>query len=68
MKANKLVCKIFFLNLLVVSQTVIYNVHLKKNPITLTPPDEKRGKTTVSKIPIERKNFAIQHIKSYPAI
>jgi len=35
------ICKVFFLNNLSISQKVVYNVHENKNPLSLTPPDEK---------------------------
>ncbi|KAF0708842.1 Uncharacterized protein FWK35_00033730 [Aphis craccivora] len=48
------VCKNFFLSCLVI--------------ISLTPPDEQRGKQSYSKIPNERKAFAYEHINSYPTV
>ena len=62
------VCKNFFLSCLVISQKPVYNVHNNKNPVSLTPPDEQRGKQSYSKIPDERKAFAYEHINSYPTV
>lgn len=62
------VCKNFFLSCLVISQNPVYNVHNNKNPVSLTPPDEQRGKQSYSKIPNERKAFAYEHINSYPTV
>lgn len=62
------VCKVFFLNSLSISQKVVYNVHANKNPLSLTPPDEKRGKQIDNRISSERKDFVFKHISSYPTI
>lgn len=62
------VCKVFFLNSLSISQKVVYNVHENKNPLSLTPPDEKRGKKLDNRISRERKDFVFKHISSYPTI
>lgn len=62
------VCKKFFLNTLCISQKVVYNCHSSMNPLSLTPPDEKRGKNTTSHIKADDKQYAIDHISSFPAV
>lgn len=60
-------CKNQFLSRLSISQKTVYNVHNNKNPISLTPPGEQRGKQSYSKIPNEKKEFAC-YIDSYPTV
>jgi len=38
------VCKNYFLSYLAISQKPVYDVHSKKIPVSLTPPDKQRGK------------------------
>lgn len=61
-------CKQFFLTTLCISQKTIYNVHKNKNPLSFTPPDEKRGKNTKSRIPNDDRLFAFNHIASFPTV
>jgi len=49
-------------------QKKVYNCHQFKNPISLTPPDEKRGTKTLYRIPISVREKASQHISSFPTI
>lgn len=60
------VCKVFFLNTLCISQKPVYNVHLNKNPISLTPPNENRGVKTKNRISDSDRMYAIQHIGKFP--
>jgi len=65
------VCKVFFLNSLSINQKVVYNVHANKNPLSLTPPDEKRGKKLIIESLVNAKTFFLNiflHIQLYNRI
>ncbi|KAF0752902.1 Uncharacterized protein FWK35_00015462, partial [Aphis craccivora] len=60
------VCKVFFFKTLCINQKPVYNVHFNKNPIYLTPPNEKRRVKTKSRISDSDRIYAIQHIGKFP--
>lgn len=62
------VCKKAFLTCTCISQSSVYNAHNKKNMLSLTPPDERRGFNNKSRVPVDDKQFAINHISSYPTV
>ena len=61
------VCKKFFLEVLDVSQKMVYTTHQNKNSLTGTPKQEGRGKGTKERL-VESKLFAKEHIASFPAV
>lgn len=63
-----IVCKKVFLTCICISQSSVYNAHNKKNMLSLTPPDERRGFNNKSRVPVDDKQFAINHISSYPTV
>ena len=62
------VCKQFYLTTIAVSARRISDFHQTKDEETSTPSEPKWGKHTKKKVSDERKQFARDHINSFPRI
>ena len=63
------VCQSFYTSTLAISKAMVYSVHANKNPETMEPKRDGRGRHgNQSKISEEKRQVVIDHINSFPRI